>query len=63
MLRVEMLGPGVVTVKVAPLLAAPPTVTTTLPEVAFVGTGTAMLEALQFVGLAAVPLNVTVLEP
>ena len=28
-----------------------------------VGTGTAMLVALQLVGVAAVPLNVTVLEP
>ena len=63
MLRVEMLGPGMVTVKVTPLLATPPTVTTTLPVVAPLGTGAAMLEALQLVGAVAMPLNVTVLEP
>jgi hypothetical protein len=51
------------TVKVTPLLAAPPTVTTTFPEVAPAGTGTAMLVALQLVGVPAVPLNVTVLVP
>ena len=37
--------------------------TTTLPVVAPVGTGTAMLVADQLVGVAAVPLNVTVLLP
>ncbi len=63
MLRVEMLGPGVVTVKVTPLLATPPTVTTTLPVVAPLGTGAVMLEAIQLVGAVAMPLNVTVLEP
>src|SRR5262245_55295161 len=52
-----------VTVNVAPLLAVPPTPTTTLPVVAPVGTGTTMLVADQLVGVAAVPLNVTVLEP
>src|SRR5215467_8421041 len=57
-----MLGSGV-TVKVTPLLANPPTVTTTLPLVAPVGTVTAMLVALQFVGVAGVPLKVTVLLP
>jgi hypothetical protein len=45
------------------LLARPPTVTTTLPVVAPVGTGTAMVVADQLVGIAAVPLNVTVLLP
>ena len=49
--------------KATPLLGNPPTVTTTLPVVAPVGTGTAMLVALQVVGVAAVPLNVTVLVP
>ena len=49
--------------KVTPLLAVPPTVTTTFPVVAPVGTGTAMLVALQLVGVAEVPLNVTVLVP
>jgi mannitol/fructose-specific phosphotransferase system IIA component len=54
---------AVVTVYVSALLARPPTVTTTLPVVAPVGTGTAMLVADQVVGVAAVPLNVTVLVP
>jgi hypothetical protein len=63
MLNVEMLGPGVVTVNAMPLLATPPTLTTTLPVVAPFGTGAAMLEALQLVGVAAIPLNVTVLVP
>ena len=52
-----------VTVKLTPLLATPPTVTTTLPVVAPAGTGTTMLVSLQLVGVAAVPLNVTVLVP
>jgi hypothetical protein len=51
------------TVKFTLLLALPPTVTTTLPVVAPVGTGTTMLIALQLVGLPAVPLKVTVLVP
>src|SRR5215471_7234791 len=55
-----MLG---VTVKLTPLLAVPPTVTTTLPVVAPLGTGTTMLPLLQLVGVAAVPLKVTVLVP
>ena len=58
-----MLGAGVVTVKAIPLLAAPPTVTTTFPEVAPLGTGTVMLVALQLVGVPVVPLNFTVLVP
>jgi hypothetical protein len=41
----------------------PPTVTTTFPVVAPAGAGTAMLLADQVVGVAAVPLNVTVLVP
>src|SRR5258707_14853579 len=49
--------------KLAPLLALPPTVTTTLPVVALLGTTTAMLVAFQFVGVAGVPLKVTVLVP
>src|SRR5215469_12120912 len=53
----------VLTVKLTPLLATPPTVTTTLPVVAPAGTGTAMLVALQLVGVAVTPLNVTVLVP
>jgi len=48
-------------VKPTPLLATPPTVTTTLPVVAPAGTGATILVALQLVGVAALPLNVTVL--
>jgi hypothetical protein len=50
-------------VKLTPLLAEPPTVTTTLPLVAPAGTGTVMLVALQLVGVAEAPLKVTVLVP
>ena len=60
--RLVIDGVGV-TVKAEPLLAMPPTVTTTLPVVAPEGTGTVMLVLLQLVGVAAVPLNVTVLVP
>src|SRR2546429_9891517 len=42
--RPVMLGPGVVTVKLTPLLATPPTVTTTFPLVAPAGTGAVMLD-------------------
>ncbi len=45
------------------MLGTPPTVTTTFPVVAPLGTGTPMLVALQLVGVAAVPLNRTVLVP
>jgi hypothetical protein len=65
-LRLAMLGAvavPVVTVNAMPLLAAPPTVTTTFPVVAPAGTGAMMVDALQLVGVAAVPLNVTVLVP
>jgi hypothetical protein len=58
-----MLGTGTVTVKLTPLLATPPTVTTTLPVVAPAGTGITMLVPLQLVGVAAIPLNFTVLVP
>jgi len=51
-----MLGPDVVTVKLTPLLATVPTVTTTLPLVAPLGTGTAMLVSPQLVGVPAIPL-------
>jgi len=54
---------GIVTVKLTPLLAEPPTVTTTGPVVAPMGTGVTILVALQFVGVAVVPLNLTVLDP
>ena len=63
-LKLLMLGADVVlTVKLTPLLATPPTVTTTFPVVAPVGTGATMLVALQLVGVAATPLNFTVLVP
>jgi hypothetical protein len=58
--------PPELTVKSTPLLATPPTVTTTLPVVAPAGTGTTILVALQFaelVGFVGVPLKVTVLVP
>jgi len=55
--------PGAATVKPMLLLATPPTVTTTFPVVAPTGTGATMLDALQLVGVATVPLNVTVLLP
>ena len=51
-----------VTMKLTPLLATPPTITTTFPVVAPVGTDVAMLVAVQVVVVAGVPLNVTVPE-
>ena len=61
--KLVMLG-GAMTVKFKPLLAWPPTVTTTLPVVAPVGTATTMLVALQDVaGDAVVVLNLIVLVP
>src|SRR3954453_20964069 len=56
-------GGATVTEDGSALLASPPTVTTTLPLVAPAGTGTTMLFADHVVGVAAVPLNVTVLVP
>lgn len=58
--RLVMLGN---TVNATPLLALPPTVTTTLPVVAPVGTVTAIDVDAQLVAVAAVPLNFTVLVP
>ena len=46
-----------------PLLACPPTVTTTLPVDAPFGIVTAMLVGLQLVAVAVVPLKVTILLP
>ena len=60
--RLVMLG-AATTVKLTPLLAWLDTVTTTLPVVAPVGTGTTMLVALQLVGVAVVVLNLIVLVP
>jgi hypothetical protein len=51
------------TVKLTPLLATPPTVTTTFPVVAPAGTAATMLAALQLVAVAVTPLNLTVLVP
>jgi hypothetical protein len=51
------------TVKEMPLLETPLTLTTTFPVVAPDGTATAMLVVLQLVGVATLPLNVTVLAP
>jgi hypothetical protein len=53
--------PGV-TVKLAELLAIP-TVTITGPEVAPVGTGTTIFALFQLVGLAVIPLKLTMLLP
>src|SRR5262249_31310147 len=61
-LRVVIVGVGS-TVNDVPALGTPPTVTTTLPVVAPAGTGTAMVVADQLVGVAVVPLKVTVLVP
>src|SRR5262245_46496106 len=59
--RLVMAGPCVeVTVKVAPLLAAPFTVTSTEPDVAPLGTGATIRLELQLLGVAAVPLNLIV---
>jgi hypothetical protein len=52
-----------VTVNTTPLLVGPYTVTTTLPVVAPAGTGATIEFELQFVGVVATPLNVTVLVP
>src|SRR5437016_7913170 len=57
--RLVIVGAEEVTVKLTPLLATPPTVTTTLPVVAPPGTDATMLVALQLVVLAGVPLEVT----
>jgi len=60
---VESEKSGVVTVKLTTLLLWPPTVTTTAPVTAPVGTAETILEVLQLVGVAANPLNATVLVP
>jgi hypothetical protein len=49
-----------VTVKSTPLLAMPPAVTTTLPDVAPPGTTATMLVPFQLAVLAVVPLNRTI---
>jgi hypothetical protein len=57
------LGAGAVTVKLAPTLAPPPTVTITLPVAAPAGTAAVILVALQLAGVAEIPLKVTALVP
>ena len=59
----EVIAGAVITVNAAPLLAAPPTMTTTFPLAAPAGTGTTMLVGDQLVGVATMPPNVTVLAP
>src|SRR5207302_5302836 len=61
--RRALLGGGPGTVQLPPSLPTAPSVTRAFPAVAPVGTGATMLVALQLVGVAAVPLNVTVLVP
>lgn len=61
-LKLVMLGPAS-NVKLEPLLAIPPTVTTTLPVVAPLGTVTTIPVELQLVTAAETPLKVTVLVP
>jgi len=61
--KLVILGALEVTVKGMPLLATPPTVTTTFPVVAPTGTGTVMLDGVQLVGVELVPLNRTVFAP
>jgi len=60
-LMLVMFGLNVVTVKPTALLVSPATVTMTPPVVAPAGTDTPIIVALQLVGDAVVPLNITVL--
>src|SRR5438445_132279 len=60
--RLVMLG-GVVSVKLTALLARPATVTSTLPVAAPLGTGGTMVVGVGLVGVAAVPLKLTVQMP
>jgi hypothetical protein len=59
----EIPGAGCVTVNAIPLLEVPPTMTTTFPVAAPLGTVTTMLVALQLVGVPVVPANLTELLP
>lgn len=56
--RLLMVGAGT-TVKLTPLLVIPLAFTTTFPVVVPDGTGTAIVDALQLVGVAAAPLKLT----
>ena len=51
------------TVKFSVLLPIPPVATTTLPVVAPLGTVATINPSVQFVAIATVPLNLTVLVP
>src|SRR2546430_15981779 len=62
-LRLVMLGAGTVTVKLTPLLATPPTVTTTFPEVGRASCRERVQISVVAVSLKKKPLNVTVLVP
>src|SRR6266700_2350311 len=59
----EVITGVVPTVKLTPLLAKPPTLTTRFPVVAPDGTAVVMRSVCQKVGTAGVPLNVTELDP
>lgn len=56
--RLLILG-AATTVKLTPLLGTPDAVTTTFPVVAPDGTGTAIVAALQLVGVPAIPWKLT----
>jgi hypothetical protein len=58
-----LIAGGDATVKKQGELVTPLMVTSTLPDVAPLGTGTTMLVSLQLLGVPATPLNVTVLLP
>jgi hypothetical protein len=58
--KLLMLGPGV---KLTPLLATPPTVTTIFPAVAPTGTANTMLVLLQLEAVSPTPFKVNVLVP
>ena len=60
--RLLMLGAGT-TANETPLLLTPLACTTTFPVVAPEGTGATIAVALQLVGVASVPLKLTVLVP
>jgi len=61
--KLVIVGPFEFTAKFSPALERPPTVTTTFPVVAPVGTLATICVADQLIGVAPVPLNVTALLP
>jgi hypothetical protein len=60
--RLAIVGVGI-TAKAIPLLCTPPTMTTTFPDIAPVGTGTTICVAVQLVGTPVAVAKVTVLRP